>query len=201
MVNAVMHRPELVRSWASDIVGVFDPEYVWHDLSQVRQTPGDGDELVETMLGGTVQDRAEQMAALGIPMDIATSIAGAQGPEMGRAILALYRSARQPAMAEAGRDLPNAAAGRGFACSPPKTPTSAPTNSGAGRRIGPAPARKCFRDWAIGGCCRTRPAARRLCPDSGKRSTNRAHRTFREIRVNALLPVSRSVYFPAGAAR
>jgi pimeloyl-ACP methyl ester carboxylesterase len=113
-VNLVMHRPELVRSWASDVVGLFDPDYVWHDLAQVWQTPGDGEQLVDTMLGGTVQDRAAQMAALGIPMDIATSIATAQGPEMGRAILLLYRSARQPAMAEAGRTLENAAARPGL---------------------------------------------------------------------------------------
>src|ERR1700741_4804492 len=109
-----MHRPELVRSWASDVVGLFDPDYVWHDLAQVWQTPGDGEELVSTMLGGTLQDRALQMAELGIPSDIATSIAAAQGPEMGRAILSLYRSARQPAMAEAGRMLENAAARPGL---------------------------------------------------------------------------------------
>ena len=105
VVNAMMHRPELVRSWASDVVGLFDPDYVWHDLAQVWQTPGAGEELVNTMLGGTLQGRAEQMAALGIPMDIATSIAAEQGPDMGRAILLLYRSAAQPAMAEAGRAL------------------------------------------------------------------------------------------------
>jgi pimeloyl-ACP methyl ester carboxylesterase len=114
VVNVVMHRPELVRSWASDVVGLFDPDYVWHDLAQVWQTPGDGEQLVETMLGGTVQDRAAQMTALGIPVDIAMSIAAAQGPEMGRAILLLYRSARQPAMAEAGRALENAAARPGL---------------------------------------------------------------------------------------
>ena len=51
VVNVVMHRPELVRSWASDIVGVFDPDYVWHDLAQVWQTPGEGEQLVETMMG------------------------------------------------------------------------------------------------------------------------------------------------------
>src|SRR6201993_1008124 len=114
VVNTVMHRPELVRSWASDVVGVFDPDYVWHDLAQVWQTPGDGEELVNTLLGGTDQDRAERVASLGIPMDIATSMAPAQGPEMGRAILLLYRSARQPAMAEAGRALENAAARPGL---------------------------------------------------------------------------------------
>jgi pimeloyl-ACP methyl ester carboxylesterase len=114
VVNTVMHRPELVRSWASDVVGVFDPDYIWHDLAQVWQTPGDGEQLVDTMLRGTVQDRAQQLAAFGIPLDVATSIAAAQGPEMGRAILLLYRSARQPAMAEAGRDLDAAAARPGL---------------------------------------------------------------------------------------
>jgi len=110
VMNVVMHRPELVRSWASDVLGLFDPDYVWHDLAQVWQTAGDGEQLVDTMMGGTVQDRAEQMHALGIPLDIAAEIAAAQGPEMARAILALYRSAAQPVLAEAGRSLPVAAA-------------------------------------------------------------------------------------------
>ncbi|OBI83944.1 alpha/beta fold hydrolase [Mycobacterium asiaticum] len=109
VVNAVMHRPELVRSWVSDVVGLFDPDYVWHDMAQIWQTPGAGEELIETMMAGTVEDRAEQLTGLGITPDIATSLAQAQGPEMGRAILSLYRSARQPAMAEAGHALPNAA--------------------------------------------------------------------------------------------
>src|SRR6202030_780691 len=114
VVNAVMHRPELVRSWASDVVGLFDPDYIWHDLAQVWQTPGDGEQLVDTMMGGTVQDRAKRLAAFGVPLDVATSIAEVQGPEMGRAILLLYRSARQPAMAEAGRELGKAAARPGL---------------------------------------------------------------------------------------
>jgi pimeloyl-ACP methyl ester carboxylesterase len=114
VVNVMMHRPELVRSWASDVVGLFDPDYVWHDLAQVWQTPGDGEQLVETLMGGTIQDRAERMAALGIRPDIATSVAAAQGPEMGQAILLLYRSARQPAIAEAGRELEKAAARPGL---------------------------------------------------------------------------------------
>jgi pimeloyl-ACP methyl ester carboxylesterase len=114
VMNVVMHRPELVRSWASDAVGLFDPDYVWHDLAQVWQTPGDGEQLVDTMLGGTVEDRTAQLSALGIPTGIAASIAAVQGPEMGRAILQLYRSAAQPAMAEAGRALEKAAARPGL---------------------------------------------------------------------------------------
>ncbi|WP_307787106.1 alpha/beta fold hydrolase [Mycolicibacterium mengxianglii] len=114
VVNLVMHRPELVRSWASDALGLFDPDYVWHDLAQVWQTPGEGEQLVDTMMGGTVEDRTAQMTALGLPTAVAGSIATHQGPEMGRAILSLYRSARQPVMAEAGRALENARARPGL---------------------------------------------------------------------------------------
>ena len=109
-----MHRPDLVRSWASDILGTFDPDYVWHDLAQIWQTPGEGEQLVDAMMGGAVEERAAALADLGIPMDISTAIAAGQGPEMGRAILTLYRSTRQPAMAEAGRSLESAAARPGL---------------------------------------------------------------------------------------
>ncbi|KUI42809.1 alpha/beta hydrolase [Mycobacterium sp. GA-1199] len=114
VVNVAMHRPELLRTWASDVVGLFDADYVWHDLAQVWQTPGAGEELVEAMMGGTVADRTAQMADLGLPIDIATSLAKAQGPEMGSAILVLYRSAAQPVLREAGRGLGTAASRPGL---------------------------------------------------------------------------------------
>jgi pimeloyl-ACP methyl ester carboxylesterase len=95
-------------------VGLFDPDYVWHDLAQVWQTPDDGEEHVATLLGGTIQERAALWASVGIPEEIAMSMAAAQGPEMSRAILLLYRSAAQPAMAEAGRALGNARARPGL---------------------------------------------------------------------------------------
>jgi pimeloyl-ACP methyl ester carboxylesterase len=114
VVNVVMHRPDLVRSWVSDTLGLFDADYVWHSLAQVWQTPGDGERAVDAMIGATSADRASRMAALGIPTDIATRAAAAQGPEMARAILLLYRSARQPAMAEAAQSLSNAAAAPGL---------------------------------------------------------------------------------------
>jgi pimeloyl-ACP methyl ester carboxylesterase len=115
VVNAVMHRPELVRSWVSDVLGVFDPEYIWHDLAQVWQTPGDGETMLNAMFGGTVEERVGLLISWGIPEDVAAAIAPAQGPEMSRAILRLYRSARQPAMAEASRSLERAAKSTGLA--------------------------------------------------------------------------------------
>jgi pimeloyl-ACP methyl ester carboxylesterase len=110
VLNLVMHRPELVRSWVSDVVGLFDPDYVWHDLAQVWQTPGDGEKLVDDMMGASLEEQAERLMGLGLTPEVATKMAAGAGAEMGRAILRLYRSARQPVIAQAGRDLEKAAA-------------------------------------------------------------------------------------------
>lgn len=114
-VTVAMSRPDLLRSWTSDIVGVFDPEYVWHDLAQGWQTPGVGESSIATMLGGTVEDRARRLAARGITRPTADEIAAGQDDEMQRAVLALYRSAAQPVMAELGSRLEAAAARPGLA--------------------------------------------------------------------------------------
>jgi pimeloyl-ACP methyl ester carboxylesterase len=84
VVNAMMHRPELVRSWASDIIGLFDPDYVWPETAQIWRTPGAGERLVENMLGGTVAERTALWSAT-LPPDIARSLAEAQGLERARA--------------------------------------------------------------------------------------------------------------------
>lgn len=115
VLNLVMHRPELVRSWVSDVVGIFDPDYVWHELAQVWSTPGDGEQLIEAMLGGSAHDRAARNEELGMPAHVAAAVGAGQDEAMGRAILALYRSAAQPAVAELGRGLENAAARPGLA--------------------------------------------------------------------------------------
>lgn len=105
VLGAVLQRPDLVRTWATDVIGLLDPDYEWHDLAQVWQTPGAGEELVDQMMSGTVQERAEFLLPGGVTLEVATQLAEGQGPEMGRAILSLYRSAAQPALAELGRDL------------------------------------------------------------------------------------------------
>lgn len=115
VVNVVMHRPELVRSWVSDIVGVFDPEYVWHDMAQIWQTPEVGEQYVVAMMAGTAEDRIAAVAAMGIGPEIAPALVAAQNADMGAAILRLYRSAAQPVLAEAGGALENAAARPGLA--------------------------------------------------------------------------------------
>jgi len=99
-------RPDLIRSWVSDIAGAADPEYVWHDMAQVWQTPGEGEAFVEAMRSLPVEERAAQFVGLGMTPEAARSCAEEAGsPEMGRCILALYRSAQQPKMAEWGDEL------------------------------------------------------------------------------------------------
>ena len=98
-------RPDLLRSWGLDIAGCLAPEYVWHDLAQVWQTPGDGEASVAGMASAPIDGRVEAYTGLGMTPAAARSCAEAFDAEMGRCVLALYRSARQPAMAELGRAL------------------------------------------------------------------------------------------------
>ncbi|WP_228000379.1 alpha/beta fold hydrolase [Nocardia australiensis] len=109
VVNVAMYRPDLLRSWVSDVVGLFDPDFVWHDLARIWQTPVEGEKLVDDMMKAPRETRVERNVQLGMPADVAEAVADAHGDEMGRAILSLYRSAVQPAMAELGKNLEDAA--------------------------------------------------------------------------------------------
>lgn len=66
------------------------------------------------MMSGGVAERTEMLVSLGFPADIAAAVAEHQNDDMATAILALYRSAAQPAMAEEGRALESAAARPGL---------------------------------------------------------------------------------------
>ncbi len=109
VVNVAMARPDLLRSWVSDVVGVFDPDYVWHQWAQAWQTPEVGEKSVAAFTGGTLDEKIERLTGAGIPENIVSGVAPALDDEMGRCILTLYRSAAQPAMAELGHDLGRAA--------------------------------------------------------------------------------------------
>jgi pimeloyl-ACP methyl ester carboxylesterase len=115
VIAIAMTRPDLLRTWVSDSLGFFDPDYTWHELARIWQTPGAGEKSVAELLGGTPEERAERMVALGIRQPVAAQVAAAQGPEMGRAILALYRSNAEAPQAERGRHLPAAAQRPGLA--------------------------------------------------------------------------------------
>jgi pimeloyl-ACP methyl ester carboxylesterase len=109
VVAVAMTRPDLLRSWCTDIIGVFDPEYVWHDLAQLWQTEGAGEQAVAAWAAESVDERAARLESFGITSEVATRMAAAFDTTMARCILALYRSAAQPRMAQLGEGLPAAA--------------------------------------------------------------------------------------------
>ena len=47
VARAVTARPDLVRSWCTDIAGCMAPDYVWHDMAQVWQQPGAGEAAID----------------------------------------------------------------------------------------------------------------------------------------------------------
>ena len=118
VLNVVMSRPELVRTWVCDIPGVFDPEYVWHDLAQQWQTPDVGETAVAEFASMAVADRADFLTGAGMAADIAIRVSPGIDEVMGRSILTLYRSAAQPVVAKAGENLAAMAARPGLALLP-----------------------------------------------------------------------------------
>ena len=118
VLNVVMARPDLVRTWVSDVPGVLDAEYVWHDLAQAWQTPEVGESAVADFTSMSVADRAAFLVGSGMSADIADKVSPGVDEAMGRSILTLYRSAAQPVAATAGLDLEAAAARPGLALLP-----------------------------------------------------------------------------------
>ncbi|GAA1174778.1 alpha/beta fold hydrolase [Pseudonocardia alaniniphila] len=115
VLNVAMSRPDLLHSWCSDVIGIYDPDYVWHDLAQVWQTPGEGEEEIEARLATPVEEFAQGLADRGMDPRVAQRVAPGFDAEMGRCILGLYRSAAQPVLRDLGARLPDAAARPGLA--------------------------------------------------------------------------------------
>lgn len=118
VMATAMVRPDLLRSWASDVPGLFDVDYVWHPLAQQWQQPGVGESAIDGLLALSVGERADYLAEEGMAPAVAAQVAPGIDPAMGRCILELYRAAAQPAMREAGRTLKDAARRPGLALLP-----------------------------------------------------------------------------------
>lgn len=113
VMRVAMSRPDLIRSWSSDITGALDPEYEWHDMAKTWQTPLIGETTVAMMVNAPLPMREAQFRSFGLG-DAAPKVAAAVNDEMGRCILTLYRSAKQPAMRNWGKDLEKASARPGL---------------------------------------------------------------------------------------
>jgi pimeloyl-ACP methyl ester carboxylesterase len=117
VMRVAIERPDLIRSWVIDIAGCFAPDYVWHESAQAWQTPNVGEDAVARMMS-TPEEIASAVGSRGMSADIARRVVAAFNDDMGRCILALYRSAAQPMMARVGDQLTSAAARPGLVIIP-----------------------------------------------------------------------------------
>jgi hypothetical protein len=85
------------------VAGIFDPQYTWHEFAQVWQTPWKGEAAIKAWHTMPPDELAGGLVAIGMPEETARTAANLLAtPETGRCILALYRSAAQPKLAEWG---------------------------------------------------------------------------------------------------
>ena len=91
VVRAATLRPDLVRSWAV-ANALPEPGYKWHQTARIWQTPI----LGEAFMAMTGRRRlAAALKQAGLPGDLAWEEARHWTPDMRKAILRLYRSARK----------------------------------------------------------------------------------------------------------
>lgn len=100
--GALACEPDLVSSWAADCAGLLHPDYRWHDAARQWQTAGEGESAVEGLLGLDADTFATVFGSLGMTDEVARRVHARLDAETGRSILALYRDAAQPVMAELG---------------------------------------------------------------------------------------------------
>jgi pimeloyl-ACP methyl ester carboxylesterase len=167
VVAVAMTRPDLLRSWCTDVIGIFDPAYVWHELAQVLQTPDAGEQAVAAWGAESVDERAARLVSLGITPDVARRLATGYDAAMGRCILALYRSAAQPKMAQLGEDLAAAAQRPGLHLSAADDHYAGGSTCNAEPPTEPAPASRYSTDSATGGWCKIPGGGRQRWNASG----------------------------------
>ncbi len=103
VVNAMLTEPAGIRSWASDVLGLFHLDYTWHDMAQAWRTPDVGEAAIAEMLDQPLENREAMFAMFGMDPETATSLAQAATPPMGECILGLYRSADEEIIAAPDR--------------------------------------------------------------------------------------------------
>jgi pimeloyl-ACP methyl ester carboxylesterase len=119
-----------LRSWAVDVGGVFHPDYVWHDLAQVWQTEGAGEEWTAATVAAGTDARAGFLQTAGVPEADAATVAAAYDATMGGCILRLYRSAVPNPYADWGAELDRPAPAPGLVLQPTADPYDDAARSG-----------------------------------------------------------------------
>ncbi len=90
-------------------------DYIWHDTAQAWQTPDIGEQIVAGMVAKADQDFIDRWYERGVTPTVAALIKSHVNDDMAHCILALYRSAAQPALANVGKLFTTAAPPNGLA--------------------------------------------------------------------------------------
>ncbi len=114
-IGVAISRPDLLRSWTVDGLGVFDPGYEWHELARVWQTRGAGEAWIADHLTQSDEERAAFLVDHGMDPSIAARVAAGFDAAMGACILRLYRSRLPADLAGTSADLGALAARPGLA--------------------------------------------------------------------------------------
>jgi pimeloyl-ACP methyl ester carboxylesterase len=93
VVRLVSLRPDLVRSWVTDVAGFGDAGFAWHEFIRIWQTPGAGEDFFAQQLAAPISERTGVYERFGILPAAAMSMVTDLDPTMVGCILALYRSA------------------------------------------------------------------------------------------------------------
>ena len=93
VVRVVSTRPELVRSWVTDIASLGHVEFEWHDFAKIWQTPQAGEDFWDQQLAAPAEERAGVFQMFGVPEEPALDLASHINRTMADCILDLYRSA------------------------------------------------------------------------------------------------------------
>ena len=107
-MRVISQRPELVRSWACDVLELFHADYVWHDFAQIWQKSPAGEDYFAGTLATAADIRIAMYENIGIPIETGTLLVAAADQLMCDCVLRLYRSAIQPAMAVWGEAIDGA---------------------------------------------------------------------------------------------
>ena len=114
VMRLACRRPDLLRSWCADTAGAWAPDYEWHEVSRWFRTPGTGEKVIDAWLAMGASGRREIFQPAGVAPEVVAVMAEAVDEEMGRCILALYRSADEAAFASWRELLPAASARPGL---------------------------------------------------------------------------------------
>lgn len=121
-LRAASLRPDLIRSWACDALGLFHADFEWHDFAKIWQTPGAGEDYFRQNLASPIADRVALYEMIGIPRSTGERLVAASDETMTDCILRLYRSAQGDMLADWVEQVGHAATRPGLAIIAPDDP-------------------------------------------------------------------------------